>query len=142
MLAVPHPIDEDDVLRRIPIVAVVRCELEMPLPLAGIGVQRDHGVREEIVAGSADGAVDLRSWISDRPIQSVKAGIIRSGQPHRTGAGFPTVPCPGVVAEFTRSGNRVPAPDALTARRIVRVHKTTRAALASAYAGNDFIFHH
>src|SRR5207253_3565854 len=63
VLATPHSIDEHDVFGRIPVVAVVGRELVMPFPLAGIGIECDNGVCEEIVPITANRAVNLRSRI-------------------------------------------------------------------------------
>src|SRR5438067_191843 len=76
VLATPHSIDEHDVFGRIPVVAVVGRELVMPFPLAGIGIESDNGVCEEIVPITANRAVNLRSRISHRPIQSVESGLV------------------------------------------------------------------
>ena len=54
ILAVPHAIDENHVLNRIPVVSIVRCELEMPFTVAGIGIERHDRVAEEIVAVTAN----------------------------------------------------------------------------------------
>src|SRR5262245_4221546 len=53
IFSAPHSIDEDHILRRIPVVTIVRRELEMPLPLPRIGIERDDRVCEKVVAVSS-----------------------------------------------------------------------------------------
>ncbi len=65
--AADRKVGQDRVLGRIPIVVVVRTELEMPGELARARVQRNHAVREQIVAGTYVG-VEIRSRIADAPI--------------------------------------------------------------------------
>ena len=59
-LPAPHAIDQHHVLARIPVVAVVRRELVVPLALAGVGIERDDRVAEQIVELAARRPIDLR----------------------------------------------------------------------------------
>src|SRR5262249_52326152 len=85
-------------------------------------------------------SVDLSARVSDSPVKGVQARVIRTRQPCRTGAGLPTLTGPCVIAELARTGNRVPAPHALSCGRVVRVQKTARPKLAAGNADDDFVF--
>src|SRR5205814_6075173 len=94
-----------------------------------------------MVALPAKGAIDLRARISNRPIQSVEAGVIRAGQPRGTGAILPTVPGPRIVTEFPRARNGVPPPYPFSGGGVVGVEKTARAEFPARHADDDFIFY-
>src|SRR2546428_4560124 len=141
ILSAPHPVDQDDVFGGIPIVAIVRRELKMPFSLAGVWIQCDDRICEQVVAGSARGPVDLSSRVADCPIQRVQIGIERTGQPHRTSAVLPTVSRPRIVTKFAGTWNRMPSPHPLSRCRVIRIEKTGRAELAAANADDNFIFY-
>ena len=106
LLAAPDAIDEHHVLYRIPVVAVIRRELIVPFQLAGVGVESDHRVAEQVVHLPARLAIELRRGVADRPIHEVEVGIEAAGQPGRPPPVFqlspfhvslPNSPGPGIV---------------------------------------------
>ena len=62
-------------LRRIPVFQIVRCELVVPLQFAGPGVQREHTVGVEIVAGAID-VVGIRPRVAGGPIEGVRRRVV------------------------------------------------------------------
>src|SRR5262249_10835020 len=140
ILAAPHSIDENDVLHRIPIVPIVRRELIMPFAPAGIRIERDHRVREEIVTIAAHGTINLSAWISDGPIECVQIGVIRTRKPRRSRAVFPTVAGPRIAAELAWLRNGIPAPHLLSGCGIVGIEKAARAEFTAGHADDDFVF--
>ena len=139
-LSAPHPIDEHHVLGRIPVVPVVRRELVVPLALAGVGIERDDGIGEEVVAISAHGAIGHRRRIADRPVERVELGIVGARQPRSAAAGLPAVAFPRVVAELSRAGNRVEPPQPL-AGHIVGVQESAQGVFAAGVPDDDLVLH-
>ena len=104
VLPAPHAVDQHHGLRRVPVVAVVRRELIVPLALAR---SRGSSATTEFVnrlSPSPRGEpVEDRRRIADRPVQRVELGIVAAGQPRGSAAGLPAVALPGVVAELARA---------------------------------------
>ena len=121
---------------------VVRRELVVPLQLAGIGVERDHGAAVQIVA-IAFVAVPVWSWISNTPIGEIQIRIVGTRDPNRGAAMFPRVSVrrPGLVSGFTGTRNGVEAPNFLPGFGIVGGEKAADAVFAAGSSHNDFVFH-
>src|SRR5689334_18521412 len=58
----------------------MRDELEIPFHFAGVGVERQDAIGEEIVAWAV-AAVEIGPWIARRPVQQVQFGIVGAGRP-------------------------------------------------------------
>ncbi len=69
----PFAIDQHGNLHSVPIVHVVRNELEMPFQFAGIGIERDGAVGIEVVAGPRI-AVPVGRRIAGTPDDQVLGG--------------------------------------------------------------------
>src|SRR5262249_55505303 len=69
-LPLPLRIDEYGGLLRIPIVDIVRCELKIPLELAGPGFERQNRVTVKVVALSVV-AVVVKAGIAGRPVDEI-----------------------------------------------------------------------
>src|SRR5205814_495953 len=83
-------------LHRVVVVAVVRRELEMPLQLTGVGIERDDAVRVEVVAGTLT-RIPVRTGVPDAPVREIQRRIVRAGDPHRRAAVLPIVAPPGIA---------------------------------------------
>src|SRR4029077_1655263 len=68
--AVPIRVGQDRYLHRVIVVGVVRRELEVPLHLARVSVQREYGIRVEIVAEALNG-VKIRAGIAGTPVGQI-----------------------------------------------------------------------
>src|SRR5213080_2702211 len=99
-------------LRGVVVELVVRRELIVPLQLAGIGVESDHGAAVEIVA-IAFVAVPVWSRISNTPIGEIQIRIVGTRDPNRGAAMFPRVSVrrPGLVSGFSGTRDGVKAPN-------------------------------
>ena len=120
--------------------SVVRRELVVPLAPAGVGIQRDDRIGEQVVAVSAHRAIGHRRRIPDRPVERVELGIVGAGQPGAAAAGLPAVALPRVVAEFSRSRNRVESPQPLPGH-VVGVEETAERVFAAGVADDDLVLH-
>ena len=136
--AVKAPVDQHHVLVRVPVVRVVRRELEVPPALARRRIERDHGAGEQVVA-LAYRAVVERTRVADRPIQQIQLRVVRTGQPGRATAELPRIAGPRVVAELAGPGNRRKTPEPRAGRRIVRVDEAADPELAAGDAGDDLV---
>src|SRR6185437_11025927 len=107
-------VDHDVLGHRVVIVGVVRRLLEVPLDLAGVGVERQRRIRVEVVAG-AEGVVPIRARIADAPVDRVAAWLVGAGDPGRAAAGDfrVVVALPGLDAGLALAGDGVGAPDLL-----------------------------
>src|SRR5580765_6442305 len=132
-LPAPLSIHEYRHLRGIPIMNVVRHELEIPFQLAGIGVEGDGAVGVQVVAVPRV-AVPIWRWIASAPDDEVLFGVERARRPCRRSAGFPCLARPGVAAGLSWFGNSPEAPAALARGHIVGVKETAYAVLAAADA--------
>ena len=66
-------VDEHRRLGRVPVVQVVRRELEMPLQFARVRVEREDGIRVQVVALPLV-AVVVGTGIASRPVQQARSG--------------------------------------------------------------------
>ena len=138
LFAVERCVGQNRNLGRVPVVDVVRCELEVPLHLPGVGVERHHRVGVEVVA-HAHGAVVVGSWVSSAPVDQIQLGVVGAGHPGGRPAPAPRIarPCPavGVVG----AGGRVETPLALARVDVVGVHEPAYPVLATRNAAEDLV---
>ena len=116
LLAAPHAIHEDHVLRRVPVVAVVGRELIVPLALAGVGIERDDRIGEQVVAVAAHRPIGHRGRIADRPVDACRA-------PDRT--------CPSATCRRRRSSSCRPSTCRCRTRPVPESCRTATAACRS-----------
>ena len=74
-LALPPRVDEHGDLYGVVVVRVVGSELEVPLQLPRIHVERHDAVREEVVAPPLSGVV-IRAGIAGPPVGEVERGVV------------------------------------------------------------------
>ena len=126
-------------LRRIPVVHVVRRELVVPAPLAGVGVERDERRGVEVVA-LARAAVVIGTGIAGAEEDQVLLGIVGPGDPDRSAAAQVGVALrPRPRAGIAGPRDRVEAPGALAGVHVVCVDEPADAVLGAGDADNDLI---
>ena len=113
----------------VPVPRPVVVVLVVPLQLAGVGVERDHRVGVEVVAGPL--VADPRPRVAGAPVGQVELRIVRSGDPDRGAAGAPGLARPGLAPRLARLRNRVGAPHLLAGVGIERGHEPADAPLAA-----------
>src|SRR5262245_22451460 len=85
----------------------------MPLALAGLQIDRDDALSEEVVAGTV-AAVFVNRRCFHRQVHEAGFRIDGDLRPHAdVAAPLPRSLLPGVVAEFARSRNRIELPELL-----------------------------
>ena len=93
-------------------------ELEMPLPLAGLVVDRDDALGEQVVAGT-EAAVEVRARRLDRQVREPELLVDRHLIPDADVAvDRPRIVQPGVVAELAGPRNRVERPQPLAGAHV------------------------
>src|SRR3954462_6108892 len=97
------------------------CELEIPLELAGIGIESEHAIGVKIVAG-ARSTIEIRRWIAGSPIDRVQIGIVPARHPSCTAAAQIHVSGPTGCAELARPWDGPEAPR-FFARRSIECRK-------------------
>src|SRR5262249_30992795 len=78
--AVDIQVYQNGIADGVPIVHIVRSELEMPLQLTGIGIEGHEAAGIKVISG-AHIAVHVRSGIACAPVSEVEFGIIGAGDP-------------------------------------------------------------
>ena len=136
--AAPVEIGQHGDLDGVVVVGVVRRELEVPLQLSGIRIERHDAVGVEIVARPQI-RVPVRTGIPDAPERQVRRRIVGRRHPQRSAAGLPRVAFPGFVAGLAGPGNRVEAPDFLSGARVECRDKTADAVFAAADADEHLV---
>src|SRR5262249_57828778 len=114
---------------------VVRCELVMPLELAGVRIERDYGGAVEVVA-LALVAVIVGAWVTGGPVQQLDLGVVGSGEPGGGAAVLDRPAHPGLRSRLAPRGDRPEPPGMLACGSLVGVHKSTDAFIATRYARN------
>src|SRR5262249_26947947 len=119
----PGPAVDRDVgqhwhLRRVPVVDVVRRELEVPADLAGVCVDRDQGAAVKVVALPAF-AVIVGTRVAGAIEQQVLLGVVGTGGPDARSADLPRVALPGAEVLVAGAGNREGTPGTLAGLRLV-----------------------
>src|SRR5262249_1070734 len=113
--AVKGHVDQHGPALRVPVMRVVRCELEMPFELSGLEIERDNRAGVKIVAAPS-ASVEIRPGISGGPVEQVQIRIEGSAEP-----GSPATPlnrkiAPGLRARIALGGNGIKAPELLAGR--------------------------
>ncbi len=121
---------------------VVWRELIMPLHLARVRLERDNRVREQVVHLASRGAIELRSWIPNGPVDQIEVRIVTASQPRWPTAGFPAFALPCVIAEFPWCRDCVEAPPPLAGRGVVGVEKASSGIFATGHTRDDHVFQH
>jgi hypothetical protein len=81
-LAMKSPVDEHQGLVRVPVVKIVRSELEMPDQLTGLGVERQIAVRIKVVAAAII-PIRVGVRVADSPVKHSRFDIVTAGRPRR-----------------------------------------------------------
>ena len=115
--------------RAVPVVLVIAAQL------AGLDVERDDGVRIEVVAGAH--VARPRPGIAGAPERQAEPGVVAAGDPHRRAAGLPRVLRPRVVTELAGARNRIRLPDLVARVRVERDDEAADAALAARHTDHD-----
>src|SRR6476661_9402737 len=98
-------------------------DLEVPLALAGLQIERDEALAEQPGPG-AIAAVRIDGWRLDRQVHKPGFWIRRHLGPHAGVAGpVPGAILPGVVTEFAGTGHRVEAPELLAGSDVEGAHQ-------------------
>src|SRR5262249_21721787 len=130
LLAAPGAIDQNRNLAGVPVVHVVRGELEVPLDLACGRVEGKETARVKIVA-RPHVPVPLGARFPGSPVEEVHPGVVGAGPPRRAGAGLPAVAAPRVMARLAGSGDRPGTPQPLAGLRVVGIEKAADTGLAA-----------
>src|ERR1700733_15936654 len=119
---------------------VVLRELEVPVHLAGVGVEGQQGIAVEVISGASFTAIRGRR-IHRGPENLIRGGVIGSSVPSRSAAHFPRVAFPRVMAGFARTGHGVEAPFAFAGGCVVGVDEAAHAVLPAGYSNYNQILH-
>ena len=79
-LPLPLRVHQHERLLRVVVVHVVRRELEVPLALPGLGVERHHRIRVEVVAQPFV-ANHVGTGIAHRPVEDAESRVVAAGHP-------------------------------------------------------------
>ena len=121
----------------VPIVRVVRRELEIPAQFAGLDVESNEGASIEIVART-NVAIPVRTGIADAPVHQLQFGIVGARNPSGAAPRFPCVAGPGLVARLVGTGDSPEAPGLRTGFRVVGVDESANAGFAATNADDNF----
>ena len=124
-LAVPLDRHEHGRRREVVVPEIVVNRLEVPDPLPGGGVHRDHRVGEQVVP-EAIAAVEVRARRADRQEHQASLEVGRDGGPDVRGTREARPGLPGVVPELARMGDRVERPAKLAGPHVEGPHVTGR----------------
>ena len=101
-------------------------QLEVPLALAGLQIDADQGVAEQIVAGPM-AAVEVRRRIFDGQVYEARFFVDGDLRPNaRVAVDRPRFVFPRVVAELAGLRNRVERPQELAGLHVERAHEPLR----------------
>ncbi len=133
-------VDDDLRAAGVIIVDVVRRVLEMPLHLAGRGIERDGAVGEQVVTRPVRRIV-ARRRIAGAPIGDVGGRIVGAGDVERAAAGLPGVVIvfPGLAAGLARRRHRERLPFLLAGLGIERREPAAHAVVAAGAADDHGI---
>ena len=111
-------------------------ELEVPNPLAGLGVEADQRVREQVVAGTV-AAVVVGDRRADGQVDVAQLGVGAHVRPHVGPARpLPRVVAPGLVAELAGLRDGVEDPLHLAGADVVAAHVPRRRLLPARALGD------
>ena len=109
--------------------------LVVALQRARLDVERDDGVRVQVVAGAC--VAGPWAGIAGAPVREPELRIEAAGHPHGRAAGAPRIAGPRVAAGLAGRGDRVGFPDLLAGVRVERDDEAANAALAARDADHD-----
>ena len=113
----------------------------MPLQLACIGVERDHGAAVKIVA-LARVAIPIRPGIAGSPESEIGFRIVGAGFPDRRAAVQIRIARPSLIARLSGTGHRVKAPNLFASVRVKGRDEAADAVLAAGHASDHLVLHH
>src|SRR5882762_9849247 len=119
----------------------MRRELEMPLQSSGVGIQREHAIGVEIIAGPR-AAIEIRRWITCAPVQRVEFGVVRSRHPSSAAATQIRIAWPTFRAGLARAWNGPEAPGQLAGLRIEGGKEASYAVVTAGSADDHLVFDH
>ena len=137
-LPLPGGVDQHRRLLRIPVVDVVRRELEIPAQLPGLRFEREHRVGVEIVALPLV-AVVIEPRVAGRPVHEIELRIVSAGHPAGAAAMLGLFALPGFGARFAGIRHRPEAPHFLAGRRVIGGDESAHAFVAAGGAGDHQI---
>ena len=120
---------------------VVRRELEVPLHLAGVGIQGQYRVGVQVVP-LAHVAVPVRRGVARRPVEQVGLRVVRAGHPRRGAAVLPGVARPGFRPGLAGLRDGVAPPFAHARIDVVGVDVAADAVLAPGDADDQVVTDH
>ncbi len=136
-LPLERRIHQNERLFGIPVPQIVGRELEMPAELAGLRIQREHGIGIQVVA-RPPAAVGIGIRIARGPEQRAGLGIVAARQPRGSTAlvelGI-TFPC--FRSRLSRRGHGPEAPCLPAGLDVIRRDKTANARIAARYTRDD-----
>ena len=113
-------------LRGIPVMLVVFGELEIPVHLACVRIEREQRIAVEIVSRAPFTAIRGRR-IACGPKNLVGHSVVGAGIPRGSAADLPRIALPGFMSGFARSRHGVEAPLALAGRGVISIDKPAHA---------------
>ena len=137
VLATLH-VDQEDLRVAVVVPDVVGGELEVPLPLPGIGIHGQQAVGVEVVA-RAQVAVPVGGGVARRPVEHVRLRVVGAARPGGGAARLVGVACPGLGARLA-FGRYVVVPPAQLARGdVVGVEEAAHAELPAGHADDGHV---
>ena len=109
-------------LDRVPVMHVVRRELEIPPHLARVAIEGQDRVGVQVVAQPHLAAV-VGAGVAGAPVDEVQLRIVRAGDPGRRPARAPRISQPCLVVGMVRTRNGVGPPGALAGLGVVRIEE-------------------
>ena len=125
-------------MHRVPVPLVVGRELEVPLQLPGVGVERHNRIGVEIVSGANVG-VPVGARVADPPIGEIELGVVGAGEPNGASPRLPGIVFPGLMAGLAGAGDGVELPDLLARLRVVSRQETANAEFAAGRPDDDLV---
>src|SRR5258707_9040208 len=119
----------------------MRRELKMPLQLSGVGVQREHAIGVEIIAGPR-AAIEIWRRITRAPVQRAEFGIVGSRHPSGAAATQIRIARPTFGAGLATAWNGPEAPGQLAGLRIEGGKEASYAAVTPGGADDNFALDH
>ena len=129
-------VDQDDFVHAVVIVRIVGRVVEVALDLAGVRIEDQRAVGEQVVT-KAHVTVEVRTGVADGPVQGVGVLVVGTRDPGRTATVLPAFAGPGVVAWLARAGNRVGLPHRGTGVGIDRRDPAANAVLGAGSTEDD-----
>ena len=124
-----HFVDQQQRLLRVPVVGVVRRELEVPLEHSRLRCQRHHRVRVEVVS-SPPLAIQVGTGVARRPVEQIQLGVIAARQPGRpTPSSQDVRVAPGFRPRLTRLGDRPEAPCVFARGGVIGVEESAESGI-------------